>query len=1121
MNNIQDSLQAIQQYNPKEHVYLRVVGEGDNQYLKAEKIGWFGRILMWFGCSNANMSKVARFVHNNINKLCTAGVIDLKDNENALGKLNFKLHKYSKRHPKKIEPLVEKISLVYTRTRFALLNPHGVNTSTSTYTLPTHHLAPISLSLRNPTATVPAATTSTITSHARILNALENSMGQQSLGFLDTWKNYQLNLQVRPNFSTVMSTMAVSLQNKLSLNASVLPVSTPLPTIAPIISSTAKLMTVPSQPCSLTGQEAVNEYEKVADSIAKVGTYDLYNGRKKGIGYSNTEFDQAIEALNKGKELIKESSKDQNVLKALLSSMSITMIDYLTQFSMKHTHPGLREHKLYIDIFEIRTAVKFNPSSVFNSVLNCLSIDQFKQLIKASYKHKCVNVFYNLAMHVSLIKNPQDKSILMAELSNYPDFEKTVLYDFSFVTDPTEAYVNKELAFYYFQDLLKNKTLVDRDAKIVRFLKHVQWHIQDHCIPTSPLEDQSYLDQLLPTFGSEILTFYCKSARHGKQFIESLLFKKVVKSAVDCDHLFKIFVSSHHILSSVQNKFCRTLLNETPHSDDRYINDLVAQKNHVELCKYIKITLPHAKSSLEDPTYIDALTPESINLIGAALVNIIDVDNWHAFYILRKKIFKNEALTIELFNTCNTLSPTYVHFEKFKIPEFLKDYDYYTRPLKLSASAAVKQYQAARVYIAPVVNSCISKGGLKNISNTLIQTKIECAAQALDIVKELIQESARDPKVIKALMAEMTPDEISAFANLSSTNCVPSNTPELLKDVFDLNAGTRLKPSKHFKNVVEHMSVDQLKNLIAFVCAEENGDAYYNIASLVKSKTSLSELTNTRFFKKLILKKWGKPLAKNNQEIYIDKEFAFHYLQDLLNDSTNSKRKDLLMDLLRDVQFDTNGVFSTSPLEDQTFLDRLTDDHIKELTELSMEVCWEPEQFFESLLISNYTKNVNNISVIFYTIDRHKKAYADRKNFITFYYNKFPNYDHDYFRGSHSIDLLKILLETVEFPKKIDDPVYIDNLSNFDLFFLASTIVTILPPDEWIQLYLIKKISNDPLLTQGFFKSYIDRHNDNARDFRRFVDSVISPTIALLHSFLLSKKRQIYVDPATQTYSFL
>lgn len=113
MNRIEKSQLAIQQCNPKDHIFLRVVGEGCNQYLKAEKIGWFGRILMWFGCSSANMCKVARFIHSNIECLCSSTIIDLKDNENAFGKLNFRLHKYSNRHPKKIAHLIGK-SPMYT-----------------------------------------------------------------------------------------------------------------------------------------------------------------------------------------------------------------------------------------------------------------------------------------------------------------------------------------------------------------------------------------------------------------------------------------------------------------------------------------------------------------------------------------------------------------------------------------------------------------------------------------------------------------------------------------------------------------------------------------------------------------------------------------------------------------------------------------------------------------------------------------------------------------------------------------------------------------------------------------------------------------------------------------------
>lgn len=104
------SLQQIQQCNPKERIYLRVVGKGSEQHLEQVKKNWFGRLLMWLGLTSSCMKKVADFVSRNIDSLYKAAESD----SSKIGLLSLvgRISKYNDKHPKRIQALVNNISKV-------------------------------------------------------------------------------------------------------------------------------------------------------------------------------------------------------------------------------------------------------------------------------------------------------------------------------------------------------------------------------------------------------------------------------------------------------------------------------------------------------------------------------------------------------------------------------------------------------------------------------------------------------------------------------------------------------------------------------------------------------------------------------------------------------------------------------------------------------------------------------------------------------------------------------------------------------------------------------------------------------------------------------------------------
>lgn len=130
---INDSIRAIQDCNPKDHKYLKVVGSGAGQHLEVVQKNWFGRLLMWLGCTNACMKKVIHFVGGHISTLTlAAGKND--DAKLKLIALVGKITKYNDKHgkPKKFASVVDHIKKVSARLgKTAQQKPLSVNTSLS------------------------------------------------------------------------------------------------------------------------------------------------------------------------------------------------------------------------------------------------------------------------------------------------------------------------------------------------------------------------------------------------------------------------------------------------------------------------------------------------------------------------------------------------------------------------------------------------------------------------------------------------------------------------------------------------------------------------------------------------------------------------------------------------------------------------------------------------------------------------------------------------------------------------------------------------------------------------------------------------------------------------------
>lgn len=126
MDRIDESIAAIEKYKPSSNVYLRVVGEGENQRLEAVTKCWLGRILMWLGLTSACMTKVANFIACNIEGLCKTwfdNAQKISKNQNCLGELVSRVSRYDAKHPKNITSQTNHIVRIYAEWMSTLNKP--------------------------------------------------------------------------------------------------------------------------------------------------------------------------------------------------------------------------------------------------------------------------------------------------------------------------------------------------------------------------------------------------------------------------------------------------------------------------------------------------------------------------------------------------------------------------------------------------------------------------------------------------------------------------------------------------------------------------------------------------------------------------------------------------------------------------------------------------------------------------------------------------------------------------------------------------------------------------------------------------------------------------------------
>lgn len=614
MKNIQSSLLAIQQYNPKDHVYLRVVGEGNNQYLKAEKISWFGRILMWFGCTSANMGKVAKFIHSNIDTFCKAGIIDLKNKDNALAGLIKRISKYALGHPKRIKHEAIAIQNIYTRAVINALQPY-----TPPPAAPLNTNALVTL---NPTP---------VTTVATPLAAFTNATTLSTIATLKTNATVVLN----PNPVTSVATP---------------------PAVVP--------------PIPLAGQKCIAKLNRAYSDIAKVEDYML--GRLSDAP-TKAEIANAASAMKNIKELLEENGENKKVLKTLIAAMSLPMIETLIRFPCSIESPICDYPELDVDVFYI---YNFGAQQHSFAILDCMSIDQLeliakylkkydedtfnklqaKSLERKSFKPCDKNSFKTLASHICGLNNSPEKTRIMTALLKDSDFEIATINHWN-PGKPYNEYndsVNKELAFYYFLNLITDLSIVDREAKINTFLEKIQWNPNIAYKRASPFESQELMSRWPDSLKTNLLQTCLQSAPTAKQLFNSSFIKEILIDPANYEGVFLQFMDRSTIPPFTQSEFCRAMLDLYPGSDKTLINNFLKNSDSDNIFKYLIMTLPHPQSILEDATFVNKLSLANRNGFGIAILHAFEADQWASFQILQKICSDFTGLST-LFGECNKL----------------------------------------------------------------------------------------------------------------------------------------------------------------------------------------------------------------------------------------------------------------------------------------------------------------------------------------------------------------------------------------------------------------------------------------------------------------------------------
>lgn len=624
MDNLLISLIAIKNYNPKDGVYLRVMGEGNNQYLKAEKINWLGRILMWFGCSTASMRKVACYLYKNIHAITQTRTFNLNDQENALGKLIGRIQKYDQSHPSRIQYYTCTITSAYNEARFTKKH--------------------------KPIARTPAISQSVITKPS-------DPPGTNIIA------------QTPPQ--TIISTPPLAKTAAPQTIAPPPPMASQTPSVitqAPTQAPPA-IAQISAVAHSLQPQDYVEKYNAQRHFINNAGNFLLTNKGNNNPSDPFTPADAAksLKAMETVQKLIEDSSKDPMALQALISEISLTEIEYYSYFALHtpYTYAEQSHQELFKDVFELLKKSQTNGSSpLLESILKCMTDAQLKKLISCVGKTKNVIACIRVGEYLPPVSTTL-KDSYFCEMSKCYFLEA-----FQMQSHPKRIKIYKELAYHRLLGIFKEPFSSARDGKIITYIEENLWHRVNNA-----LEDQAFLDRLSPREKESLCGYYVKLPKRSEEILSTLLINNLLSDPTTRHIVFKEIIS-YQMLNCTP--FISIILKNSPDFDKEYFQWCFQYHRQDDLKSYLysicENNVPSRHSAINEVSFINSIPEDDLLMLGVAIAEKIETFYWRNYNLVISRIFNDSKIALKLFKKLATLNhPFNTNHNCYRIPYYYKE----------------------------------------------------------------------------------------------------------------------------------------------------------------------------------------------------------------------------------------------------------------------------------------------------------------------------------------------------------------------------------------------------------------------------------------------------------------
>lgn len=642
MNRIEDSVRAIQNFQQVKGRFLRVVGQGSSQHLEAVNLNWFGRLLMWLGCSNASMVKVAKFVAQHIDAFCSSKNANIQNDKNAFGHLIVKMQKFDKRHPHKITSLIQKIGLVYGQHRL---------------------VAPISL------PTVPAAPISGAKLSLAPVNEAPKGASSGLVAILS------------PGTTPLPSPTNSAPPSPL------LPSSPPLSPLPPVpILPLLPVALPPPPPVDPGIQEAVDKFNAVRGHIGKV----------KGLlqGKCNDDVPNALLEMNAVRALLRGCENYPERFAAVIKEMTPDEIELYVAFDVADfckTYSPIRLlklndiHAIYQSIFSITSTEMFKQKNILKLAVEKMSIEQLKKCIVAIIvyggKKRVENGFYNVVHLILQCRTKDEQRILGHEILKQPNYHTKLALDSTrweyADADNPRLVIDTFLAELHLENILKDPT-VDDEA-IQDFIRPIHGdynNIHKHSI----LQNRSFLDRLSTEEQDRLGACLVKDAgSYTDRISGAILIKDIL--VLDNQRVMKLCK-----VVDVDNfvKFNWMLCYLRQGCDEQYIlyilRDIVLLQDPAKrniLIEHLARTTQNEIATLNQPNFVKGLTDEEILAIGSHILRLrprlyerrSNPHGWESIPLVRDFLMKKPGLVLAVYQQCLT----WPGFKKWQIPRYLYD----------------------------------------------------------------------------------------------------------------------------------------------------------------------------------------------------------------------------------------------------------------------------------------------------------------------------------------------------------------------------------------------------------------------------------------------------------------